>query len=68
VICMSKGQWTYFIILVIMIVVLVNAEGCAELILQKEYTIYRQKTSYYHTGYYLSEDLEQETNIAITLQ
>lgn len=56
----GKGQWACLIVLVIMIVILLNAEGCAELILRNDHIVYGQKVFDQRTGYYLSEDTDQE--------
>ena len=66
-ISMSKGRWTCLIVLVVMIIILLNAEGCARLILQNDHIVYGRKLSDQYTGFYLSEELKQENKNAITL-
>lgn len=66
-ISMGKGRWTCLIILAVMIVILLNAEGCARLILRNDHIVYGQKLSDRYTGYCLSEELEQENKNAIAL-
>ena len=58
--CAGKGRWAYLIVLLIMVVILLNAEGCAELILRSKDVVNGQNLSYYYTGYNLSESLAQE--------
>jgi hypothetical protein len=52
-----RDLWAYLVIIVVMVVILLNAEDCAELILHSKYVVSEQNISYYHTGYYLPEDL-----------
>jgi hypothetical protein len=63
----GKDFWAYLVILVVMVVILLNAEGCAELILQSKHVVSEQSISCCHTGYYLPEDLGQDDTITVIL-
>jgi hypothetical protein len=63
----GKGRWAYLVVLVVMVVILLNAESCAELILRNKHVVNGQNLSYYHAGYYLPEELDQENKTVIAL-
>lgn len=63
----GKGGWAYLVVLLVMVAILLNAEGCAELILHNRHVVNGQNISYYHTGYYFSEGPDQENNITVIL-
>jgi hypothetical protein len=62
----GKNRWAYLVILIVMIVILLNAEGCAEMILRNKYLVNEQELSCYQTEYYLSENIEQQNITTIT--
>jgi hypothetical protein len=63
----GRDLWAYLVILVVMVVILLNAEGCAELILQSKLVVREQSISCCHTEYYLPEDLRQDDTIMVIL-
>lgn len=62
----GKNRWAYLVILIVMVAILLNAEGCAEMILRNKYLANGQELSCYQTEYYLSENIQQQNNTTIT--